>query len=294
MSFVLKTKRTDSALAKIVGGSEKGKFLYLENKRKLLTDLPKKYTDTLSDVEKQKLQDALSEGLEPAEIELEELYYNTLEEFNKMKTRGFVLRGGGKLQPLPNPKRVEKLYVCGISGSGKSTYSANWIKEYLKANKENEFYVFSTVDEDEPLDKLDPIRVDLDGLMDNPISLEELRDSVCLFDDCATISDTRLRKYVIDLMSHLIEVGRHYNITVLNTTHVILDYKNSRKILNEATSVTIFPKVGSNNLNKKYLENYAGFDSKQISKIMNLPSRWVSLYRTFPNFVLYDKGAYLV
>ena len=294
MSFVLKSKRTDSALAKVIGGPDKGKYLYLENRKKLLTDLPKKYTDTLTDVEKKKIQDALTEGLEPAEIELEELYYETLEEFNKMKTRGFVLRGGGKLQPLPDPKRVEKLYVCGISGSGKSTYSSKWIKEYLKTNKENEFYIFSTVDEDEPLDKLNPIRVDLDGLMDNPVSLEELRDSVCLFDDCATISDPRLRKYVIDLMSHLLEVGRHYNITVVNTAHVILDYKNSRKILNEATSVTIYPHVGSNVLNKKYLEHYAGFDSKQIAKILNLPSRWVSLYRTFPNFVIYEKGAYLV
>jgi GTPase SAR1 family protein len=294
MSFVLKAKRTDSALAKVVGGSDKGKYLYLENKKKLLSDLPKKYTDTLSDVEKQKIQDALTDGLEPAEIELEELYYNTLEEFNKMKTRGFVLRGGGKFQLLPNTKRVEKLYVCGISGSGKSTYSSKWIKEYLKTNKDNEMFIFSTVDEDEPLDKLNPIRVDLDGLMDNPVSLEELRDSVCLFDDCATISDPRLRKYVIDLMSHLLEVGRHYNITVVNTAHVILDYKNSRKILNEATSVTIYPHVGSNVLNKKYLEHYAGFDSKQIAKILNLPSRWVSLYRTFPNFVIYEKGAYLV
>lgn len=294
MSFVLKAKRTDTALAKVIGGSDKGKYLYLEQRKKLLTDLPKKYTDNLTDQEKQKIQDALIEGLEPAEIELEELYYKTLEEFNIMKTRGFVLRGGGKLQPLPNPKRVEKLYICGISGSGKSTYSSKWIREYLKANKDGEFYVFSTVDEDAPLDKLNPVRVDLDGLVDNPVSLEELRDSVCLFDDCATISDARLRKYVLNLMDHLLEVGRHYNITVVNTAHVILDYKNSRKILNEATSVTIFPKVGSNRLNKKYLENYAGFDSKQIAKIMNLPSRWVSLYRTFPNFVLHEKGAYLV
>lgn len=294
MSFVLKSKKTDSALAKIVGGSEKGKYLYLENRKKLLTDLPKKYTDTLTDQEKQKIQDALIDGLEPAEIELEEIYYETLEQFNKMKTRGFVLRGGGKIQPLPNPNKVEKLYICGVSGAGKSTYSSKWIKEYLKANKDNEFYIFSTVEADDPLDKLDPVRVDLDGLMDNPISFEELRDSVCLFDDCATISDPKLRKYMINLIDHVAEVGRHYNITLVVTAHVIIDYKNSRKILNEATQVVIFPKVGSNNLNKKYLENYAGFDSKQISKIMNLPSRWVSLYRTFPNFVLYEKGAYLV
>ena len=44
--------------------------------------------------------------------------------------------------------------VTGVSGSGKSTWSSQYIKNYLKQNKKNPFYVLSNVDEDEVIDIL--------------------------------------------------------------------------------------------------------------------------------------------
>ncbi|NIQ14921.1 MAG: hypothetical protein GTO02_11170, partial [Candidatus Dadabacteria bacterium] len=70
------------------------------------------------------------------------------------------LKGGGKLESLPDPNCVEKVGVFGISGSGKSYYSARFIKNILRMKKDSNFFILSNVLEDEPLDKLQPIRLD--------------------------------------------------------------------------------------------------------------------------------------
>jgi hypothetical protein len=75
-----------------------------------------------------------------------------------------------------------------------------------------------------------------------------------------------------------------------------MNYSSTRRLLNEATSVVIFPKAGSNNLNVKYLKNYGGFSDESIEKILHLPSRWVAIYRTLhpAQYILHEKGCYLV
>jgi hypothetical protein len=65
-------------------------------------------------------------------------------------------------------------------------------------------------------------------------------------------------------------------------------------MLNEATTVCFFPRAGSTYHIKTYLTKYVGLEKNQIKKILNLPSRWVALYRSYPMYVLYEKGIYLL
>ena len=302
MSFILKPKKpkfgtgNGVAIARVRGGKDDKKFLVLKNYKKNLNDLPKEFVKTIPPEDIKDLEEALHIGLPPERVELEELYYKILAQFSKLKQKGFVLRSGGKLEPMVKDNQVEKIYVAGISGSGKSTYSSRYITNYLKKYRDNEFYIFSNVDADECLDKLDPVRIDLQNLESNPVSDEELEDSVCLFDDIATIANPRVRKITQNVLENLLEQGRHTNTTVICCAHVIMNYGQTRRLLNEATSVVIFPKAGSNNLNEKYLKNYGGFNDDGIQKILHLPSRWVAIYRTLhpAQYVLYEKGAYLV
>jgi len=302
MSFVLKDKKPKQgsgngiAIARVRGGKENKKFLVLKNYKKDLNDLPKDFTKTIPPEDRKDLEEALHVGLPPERVELEELYYKTLAQFSKLKQKGFVLRSGGKLEPCVKDNQIEKIYVAGISGSGKSTYSSRYITNYLKKYKDNEFFIFSNVDSDECLDKLDPVRIVLENLESNPVSDEELANSVCLFDDVATISNPRVRKITQNVLDNLLECGRHYNTTVICCAHVIMNYTSTRRLLNEATSVVIFPKAGSNALNVRYLKNYGGFSDSEIEKILHLPSRWISIYRTLhpAQYILHEKGAYLV
>jgi hypothetical protein len=277
---------------------DKNKYIYYVEDRKnnedLVKDLINEYYPLVKDEEKKIVLDSVLTHTEPTDLKLEKIYYNILEKLKHRQAR-FIVPKGKKLQVLPDFSRIEKLYVCGVSGAGKSTFCSEWIKEYLKYYKDNEFYLLSGVEEDEPLDALQPIRVDLQNLPNDPLSLpDELKNSVVMFDDTATLSNIQLRKICVNLLDDIIETGRHYNITCLNTSHMCLDYRNSRKILNEATSVVLFCKAGSNIQNRKYMELYGGLDKDQITKILNLPSRWVYIRRTPPQMVIYEKGCYLI
>ena len=294
---IKKKGETIHPIARVVGGKDDGKFLYFNDVQLNLKDLKDDFVKSLelSTDDKKTLEKAIAENLEPENEELVDKYYKIVEQIEDQKKKGFVLRSGGKLQPLPNFNRIEKIYISGISGSGKSTFASNFIKEYKTVKRKNEFFVISNVDADDVLDKLKPIRIDLE----DEDSLSETRsddfyDSIVLFDDTDTISNGMVRKFVQHLRDDILECGRHYNTTVVAVSHVLQNYQATRKLLNEATTVVFFPKVGSNNHNYKFLKQHCLYDENTIRRLLNLNSRWVALYRTHPNYVIYEKGVFLI
>lgn len=201
----------------------------------------------------------------------------------------------GKLQPLPNKKVVEKIYITAPSGAGKSTFAGNWIKEAKKIYKDDEVFVFSSIKEDKELDKNNPIRITLDAdLVREPIEPEEIENSIVVFDDTDTIHNRFLRASLADFRDFLLEQGRHYNIKMVMTSHQFCNYKATRVILNEATAVCFFPKSGTSYHIKRFLKEYGGVEKKEIKKIMKLDSRWICLYKTYPMYIIYEGGAFLI
>lgn len=210
----------------------------------------------------------------------------------------FEIKDEGMLQPLPHkPKgQVEKLYVSAPSGAGKSFFTAQWVKQYLKKYKNNEFYLFSSINEDEALDKNEPVRIDItEDILNDPIQPEELANSVVVFDDVDTIRNPLIKMYIARFRDFLLEQGRHSNIDMVITSHVFMDNHNTKRILNEATAICFFPRGGSGKYHiKRFLKVYAGLEDDQIKKIFKLKSRWVCFYRTFPNYIIHEKGAYII
>lgn len=198
------------------------------------------------------------------------------------------------LQPLPNTKIIEKVYVSAPSGSGKSYYSGKWISEFMKMKKDDEVYLFSPIPEDKALDSNDIVRIDLDEhLINNPILIEEFEDSLVIFDDCESIKSKPMKKYIEYLRDSILETGRHYNVRMIWISHLISNYSDTRRLLNESTSVSVFPKSGSGTYQiKKFLVNQCGLEKPEILKFINLPSRWVTIYRSYPQYVLHEKGCY--
>ena len=80
------------------------------------------------------------------------------------------------------------------------------------------------------------------------------------------------------------------------TNHLIIpnEKKFARTVLNEIQYLTIFPKSGSSQQIRYVLKTYFGFKDKQITKILNLDSRWVRISKSYPMYILYDKGAYIM
>lgn len=224
------------------------------------------------------------------------LYLNDIVDTNVKKDKKIISISEYKLQVLPNNDVVEKIYVSAPSGAGKSTFTANWIKygkKYIKPKVE-EVYIFSSIDDDPPLDKLNPVRIDLDdGLYENMFEAEEMENSIVIFDDVDTMMDKVMRYHILKFKDFLLEQGRHYNIRMIMTSHLMSNYTETRCTLNEATAVCFFPHASSTYHIKNFLKTHGGFEKQQIEWILSIETRWICLYKTMPQYLIWETGAVL-
>ena len=151
----------------------------------------------------------------------------------------------------------------------------SFLKEYKKKFKDHPIYVFSSLDSDETLDQISDLkRIIIDKtLATDPIAVDSLKNSVCVFDDVDVIGDKETRAAVYTLLNQCLEVGRHHNIYLLITNHLATNGKDTRRILNEAHTITYFPHSGSSHGARYLLEKYCGLDKKEIMKQKKMKSR---------------------
>lgn len=222
------------------------------------------------------------------------LLFETKKYIKNKKNKEIIIYDG-EIQVLPKYGERECIYVAGPSGSGKSTYIANYASEYKRLYPKNKVFIFSRVANDECIDRLNPTRIILnDELIEDPISPDELSNSLVIFDDTDTIPNKKLKDAITSLKNDLLETGRHEDIYVAITSHLISNYRETRTVLNEAHSITVFPQGGSTYSIKYVLKNYGGMDKNDIQKAITLPSRWITLKKTFPQAIIYSKGIYLL
>ena len=205
-------------------------------------------------------------------------------EFNEMKFKN-------KIQVLPRKDICEKLYISAPSGAGKSTYTGHYLKMFKKMFKNDSIYCFSSVNQDKALDKYIDERIPIDDdLINDPLNITDFEDSITIYDDTDTIRNKQYRAIVNGIKAEMIEIGRHYNARCIITSHLISNYKETRQILNECTSITFFPKASGTYHIKQYLKTHAGLDKNQIEKILKINSRWISLYRPYPQYIVWETG----
>lgn len=209
----------------------------------------------------------------------------------------------GKLEPTVNFRNErDVLYVFGPSGSGKSHYIGTYIGNYHHTFPDNNIIIFSAVQEDRAFDVYNPIRIRLNHLMGseelNLVSPEVLdkslfEDSLVIFDDIDTISNSSVRGDVIKIRDDLLETGRHLRASVAATSHVALDREKTKRMINESHFITFFPRSGQHRAATTFMKEYIGASPQQIKKILELPSRWVTIYKNYPQYVFYERGAFL-
>lgn len=198
-----------------------------------------------------------------------------------------------KAEILPNIDVDRQiLYIAGPEGSGKSTIAAQYMKEYHKLFPNNRIVIFSRVGTDQAFSRLgnNIIRIPIDKeLIDHPLDiLNELQDTLVLFDDCNTIQDDKLKKTVAKIMHDTMETGRHAKINVIITSHLVIpnERRDARTILNEAHSLVVFPKAGSSQQISYVLQKYFGYNKEQIEVVLKQNSRWVLVNKRYPQYML--------
>ena len=189
------------------------------------------------------------------------------------------------------PINKERLcqYVCGSSGSGKSYFTAQYIKEYRKMFPDRQVYLFSAMPKDDNFDNLGYVkRIKMDDtLITDPLYVGDFEKSLVIMDDCDTLKKN-MRDAVYMLRDKILELGRHLAIDIIFISHLCSGLE-LRRVLNESMIITMFPA----NFNRQYkylLENYLGLEKKQIQRVKKSRSRAVSFVRSFPNVVIENKN----
>lgn len=291
--------KSGKPFAKITGGTNHGKTLYINDGIKNNADDEYEYdTDKLNKFSKPQLLE-LKRALDEDDDAF--LTGGVKKTYNKIKHNGNI--GPNfydenctvNLIPTDDPNQRDSLYITGPSGSGKSFYIAQFIEQYIRKYPNREIIVISAKDEDPALDKYDPIRIPIDDdLVIDPIELDELENSLVIFDDIDQLPNKHIQNAVWNLRDQILEVGRSKGISVCTVSHLLTNYKASRICLNESDYVIFFPKSGAKYQIQYFLKNYAGMNKDQIKKIFNINSRAVVLKKTYPMCIIYQNGCYVV
>ena len=300
MSFKLVEKKLKSKepIAKVRGGKQDGWYLYLDDFKFTLKNIPSEMYKDLNEKQQEEIEKALHSGYEPDDEELTKIFYNFKEYIKKTNCK-LILRQGGKFEYLPSMSYIERVICCGISCSGKSTWCSRYVYNWKKkkggnSKKARPWYIVSNVDEDEVLDKLDPERLDINELASEGIDIEKITDALILVDDVSTIENAPVRRSIRSCVDNLLQVSRHYGTFLLITSHHIQNYHETRTQLLESNIVVLFPHNNSRCC-RNYLKGYEYFTEDQINRVMNIKSRWIALIKHIkPQFIMTEHSVFII
>ena len=198
-----------------------------------------------------------------------------------------------KVFPIPQ-KFSERIYVPAPSGSGKSTFIGEYLKQLRILYPNRKIVIFSRVEHDEPLDRFKNMeRVELVEFSKSPHEVENFKNDILIFDDIDTILNKAIVRVLRNFRDDVLEVGRHFNITCISTSHIITNFHATRTLINEAQAIVVFPKGGSFGQIRGFLDRYMGFDKELIETIRLMPTRWIYIHKEYPQYIIHEKGAIL-
>jgi energy-coupling factor transporter ATP-binding protein EcfA2 len=200
----------------------------------------------------------------------------------------------GTFQQVPDTTTERQcIMITGASGSGKSTYTNSYIKQYRNSYKKNPIYFFSVLDEDTSIDKKIVKRVNIDdSWINEPLTINDVSNSLCVFDDVEMIKDKDIKQSIFDFINSILTTGRHTNTSIILTVH----YPNNkyiRNFLNECHCFVYFP-FGSGRATNYVLENYIGINKKDIQHIKKLNSRWCCVFKNYPQCILTEHNLFSI
>lgn len=116
---------------------------------------------------------------------------------------------------------------------------------------------------------------------------EELRNSVCLFDDWDSTE-----KYIVDylckLLKSILERGRKMNIDCMVIVHDGKQYKKTKPLIFEAQSFVVFPRSGIAACNS-FLKTYMQFSKCECDMMKSLKTRSVLIHKASPQYLISSK-----
>lgn len=212
--------------------------------------------------------------------------------FNKLS-----LDDGQRFQLIPNPETERQiLYITGQSGSGKSYFTKKYCREFAKVFPKRPIIFISSVDKDESVDdikNLKRLKIKTKEFLEEDFVIDDFKDSLVIFDDTDVIPDKKIRQKVNTILQLILQTGRHTNTYCIYTSHLATAGNDTKHILNECHSITFFVKTMGGRMMKYLCENYLGLDKKEIDHLKRIPSRSITVMKTFPKVIVGDKDIFI-
>lgn len=193
-----------------------------------------------------------------------------------------------------NTKQNDRIYVCGPSGVGKSTFIRNYVIAFRYVYPKAKVLLFSSKKEDPALDdlKIERVRID-DDILVNPLTLQEIaaksKPALCIFDDIQDFPNSKINKEIARLRDECMRNGRSHGIFTVYVWHDPADYKATKAQILEANKTVIFPRKAGEGVYKYIMDKYM-YIPKKIQKIITkLKSKFTVVNKEIPRYVLTDK-----
>lgn len=218
------------------------------------------------------------------DMQLEKLYDEAMVMLEGKYNQQMLLNEKGiSFFPIFNMDRERNIFfITGASGSGKSTVASILSMFYHKLYPKQDIYLFSNKTEDPVFDNKKYInRIDINNkdFVENPIDLNELENSMVIYDDNEFGRDPDMAKEMERLSKLIMLQGRSKKIDYILINHLMTDYKRTRDVLNEMSHFIFFPAFTTKYSVSYVLGKYFGLDPKTITKIFTLPSRYVCIVK---------------
>ena len=92
-----------------------------------------------------------------------------------------------------------------------------------------------------------------------------------------------------DLLGKLLNTGRHACASVIYLSHIACGGLETKGILNECHSLTFFPATLGGRARNYLLNQYLGFNKKQIEAIDDISGRAITVVKSFPMIIISEK-----
>ena len=140
---------------------------------------------------------------------------------------------------------------------------------------------------------------------DEPIFFPKMEDfpagSFIVFDDINTISDSKsggleMRDKIRRLQNDLIECGRHQKVSCISTNHLLTNYSETKRLLNECKYFCLFPRAQFNATNQILKNRYGMLERKRVRMLKGVAAdgRWGWMHAQAPNYIVSKKRIWIL
>lgn len=196
-----------------------------------------------------------------------------------------------KLDPIIDLKDGEsvRIFVSGATGSGKSTWIANFVKnnKYFK-----HIFIMSPIKDDVAFKNMKPVPLHIDLTTyeeeyEKPFEIEDFPPkSLVILDDIATDKHAYLYK---EVKYKLLERGRHKEISTIVVNHDPMagNNKSDKAQLRECYYYVMFPQHNRAHC-EKVLKNYLGLPKPEIDLLCDTDTWGLLVKKSAPRYYLGD------